>query len=320
MTVGVVLSGAAVEVAAADRHPPRGGPVAGEDSVVEAAATSDGVLPPGGSLLPGESLSLGESITSPNGWYRLVLQHDGNLVLHAAASSNVLWESGTLGRGHRLVMERNGNLVLHRFPFIPRHLLWLSRIYLPPDATADGAQATGDQYWALWQSGTAGSSGAYLTVRDDGVATISHDDGRVLWHVGEPAPDVGLADTKHIVYGVDSQRMWLVEADGSLSDTYLVSGRAGTPGPGRYRVYSKSVQAWSFTPGITMEHMVRFAKSARGNAIGFHSIPVNSLGNPIQTEEELGQYRSAGCVRQRDDKAAQLYDWAPVGTPVVVVA
>ena len=30
--------------------------------------------------------------------------------------------------------------------------------------------------------------------------------------------------------------------------------------------------------------------------------------------------RSAGCVRQRNDKAAQLYEWAPIGTPVAVVA
>ena len=30
--------------------------------------------------------------------------------------------------------------------------------------------------------------------------------------------------------------------------------------------------------------------------------------------------RSAGCVRQRNDKAAQLYEWAPIGTPVAVIA
>jgi lipoprotein-anchoring transpeptidase ErfK/SrfK len=36
----------------------------------------------------------------------------------------------------------------------------------------------------------------------------------------------------------------------------------------------------------------------------------------MQTEAELGYYRSGGCVRQADDKAAALYDWAPIGTTV----
>ena len=107
---------------------------------------------------------------------------------------------------------------------------------------------------------------------------------------------------------------------GSLVDTYLVSGRVGTPAPGRYRVFSKSVNAWSFTPGVTMNHMVRFTRGRSGAAIGFHSIPNDRHGTPIQTIDELGEYRSAGCVRQRNDKATQLYEWAPIGTPVVVIA
>jgi len=39
----------------------------------------------------------------------------------------------------------------------------------------------------------------------------------------------------------------------------------------------------------------------------------------MQTEEELGTFQSAGCVRQADAKAAALYQWTPVGTTVVVV-
>jgi lipoprotein-anchoring transpeptidase ErfK/SrfK len=67
-----------------------------------------------------------------------------------------------------------------------------------------------------------------------------------------------------------------------------------------------------------MEYMVRFARG-RSLAIGFHSIPVYASGRPMQSEAELGQYRSAGCVRQRHAQARQLYEWAPVGTPVVVL-
>ena len=262
-----------------------------------ASATSgreDGALP-GSTMMPGESMSPGESISSPSGRYQLRLQHEGNLVLYDTAGPSALWDSRTVGESDRtLVMQPDGNLVLYELPVTP--------------------------FDALWHSRTYGWPGAFLTVRDDGTVTIGDSDGRVLWTAGASTPDVGLAGTKHVVYGVSDQRVWLVGADGSLVDTYLVSGRVGTPAPGRYRVFSKSVYAWSFTPGVTMKHMVRFARGQSGAAIGFHSIPNDPHAVPIQTEDELGQFRSAGCVRQRNDKAAQLYEWAPIGTPVAVIA
>ncbi|NNC40236.1 MAG: L,D-transpeptidase [Acidimicrobiia bacterium] len=39
----------------------------------------------------------------------------------------------------------------------------------------------------------------------------------------------------------------------------------------------------------------------------------------MQTENELGTFQSAGCVRQSHAKAAALYEWTPVGTAVIVV-
>lgn len=36
-------------------------------------------------------------------------------------------------------------------------------------------------------------------------------------------------------------------------------------------------------------------------------------------QEELGEYRSAGCVRQSPGQAAALYEWADEGTLVVVL-
>lgn len=67
-----------------------------------------------------------------------------------------------------------------------------------------------------------------------------------------------------------------------------------------------------------MEFMVRFARGRR-LAIGFHSIPVSRRGGaPIQSESELGRFRSAGCVRQSYADAARMWEFAGVGTPVVV--
>lgn len=66
-----------------------------------------------------------------------------------------------------------------------------------------------------------------------------------------------------------------------------------------------------------MDYMVRFARTA-GLPIGFHAIP-RMRGRPIQSEQELGTFQSLGCVRQRDEDAITMWNWAHIGTPVVVL-
>ncbi|MFN0090190.1 MAG: DUF4214 domain-containing protein [Acidimicrobiales bacterium] len=135
---------------------------------------------------------------------------------------------------------------------------------------------------------------------------------------GETAPE-GSGAGRRIVYAVAAQQVWLVDDGEAVVRTYAVSGKANTPRPGVYSVYSKSALAYATHDGWTMEHMVRFARGAR-LAIGFHAIPRTRAGRPVQGEDELGAYRSSGCVRQSDADAAFLYEWAPIGTTVVVLA
>lgn len=132
-----------------------------------------------------------------------------------------------------------------------------------------------------------------------------------------PALPGGSGSGRRVVYSNSAQRVWLVEADGSVSNSWLVSGRRGSPRAGFYKVFSKSRYTSALGGRVRMEYMVRFARGRR-LAIGFHSIPVTRRGVPIQSEAELGQFRSAGCVRQRYADAVRLWDFAPVGTPVVV--
>ena len=132
-----------------------------------------------------------------------------------------------------------------------------------------------------------------------------------------PYPDVGKG--KRVIYSNSQQRVWMIDANEQLVDTYLVSGRKGIPYTGTYTVYSKSRKAWAPYGGITMRDMVRFVRPGTwGNqwAYGFHSIPRYPNGNPMQTEDQLGTFRSGGCVRQADHKAAAMYDWASIGTTV----
>ena len=138
---------------------------------------------------------------------------------------------------------------------------------------------------------------------------------------GEEPPPVPEAsgDGRRVVYSNGDQRVWLVDDAGDVIDSYLVSGKKGVPAPGTYEVYSRSETAFAGHDGITMRHMVRFAHGD-DLPIGFHAIPNDASGAPLQSEEQLGGYRSAGCVRQSVKKAAFLYEWATEGTPVVVLA
>lgn len=124
-----------------------------------------------------------------------------------------------------------------------------------------------------------------------------------------------------IVFDLSDQRVWLVDEAGAVARTYLVSGsRYDQLDPGSYAVYSKSEQTTSYTLTETMRYMVRFTKGERA-AIGFHDIPVSKqTGQPVQTDAELGQRLSDGCVRQNPADAEALWQFAPVGTPVVVTA
>jgi lipoprotein-anchoring transpeptidase ErfK/SrfK len=123
---------------------------------------------------------------------------------------------------------------------------------------------------------------------------------------------------RRVVFDISAQRVWLVAAGDRVRRTYPVSGSVtDNLGPGHYEVYSTSRHAVGIDDSGTMRYMVRFAHGERA-AIGFHDIPVKD-GELVQTRAELGTPQSHGCVRQWRPDARALWDFAPVGTTVVVI-
>lgn len=115
------------------------------------------------------------------------------------------------------------------------------------------------------------------------------------------------------------QHIWLVGADGRVVRDFAASGRANWPVTGTYRVYSKSARSSNTRYGVTFRWMVRFTVG-HSSAIGFHSIPRYYDGRPMQSVAQLGQaVGKGGCPHSADADAKFLYDWAGIGTTVVVV-
>jgi hypothetical protein len=132
-----------------------------------------------------------------------------------------------------------------------------------------------------------------------------------------PAPE-GSGTGRRIVYCNSCQRVWLMEDDLYASASYAVSGRRGTPSSGTYHVIRKLENGYAKSdPSLRLPYFVGFTSGATTD-IGFHGIPLRRNGSPIQSESQLGTPLSHGCIRQHQLAAKLLYDWAPVGTTVVV--
>jgi hypothetical protein len=90
-------------------------------------------------------------LSIPTCGYQFNFQSDGNLVL--MKSGQVLWATGTEGRGKTLSMQSDGNLVMY-----------------------DGGNKP------LWATNTDGNSGAFFAIQSDGNLVVYRSDGRqALW-------------------------------------------------------------------------------------------------------------------------------------------
>ena len=128
----------------------------------------------------------------------------------------------------------------------------------------------------------------------------------------------GTGHGRRVVFSEALQRVWLVGTGNKVARTYRVSGSAyDNLDPGTYSVFSRSEQAWGVDDSGSMRWFVRFAEGPEA-AIGFHTIPEIN-GSPVQTIAQLGIPLSHGCIRQEAADARALWEFAPVGTTVVVV-
>ena len=124
---------------------------------------------------------------------------------------------------------------------------------------------------------------------------------------------------RRIVYANRQQRVWVINADNEVIRTFPVSGMLGQPGNGTFSVFSKSPSSYSPEfAGVTFRFMTRFAIGRNGGNIGFHEIPIRN-SKPMQTVDELGAFKGSGCLRSSTQDALFIYQWATLGTKVVVV-
>ena len=125
---------------------------------------------------------------------------------------------------------------------------------------------------------------------------------------------------RRVVYSRDGQRVWAIDENEVVLRSWLVSGsKYNNELPGTHEVYSRSDMSTAWNGKAFLPQMIRWLRTDIGH-IGFHAIPLHRDDkSPYQTEAELGQRLSGGCQRQANADSAFLWDFAQVGTKVVVI-
>ena len=123
------------------------------------------------------------------------------------------------------------------------------------------------------------------------------------------------AEGKYIDINLAIQVMIPFE-NGEPLDAYMISsGKRGLDTPkGEYHTRNKTPRAWSKTYGLYMPYWM--ALTADGK-YGIHELP-EWPGGYKEGANHLGTPVSHGCVRLGVGPAETVYNWAPVGTLVVV--
>lgn len=124
---------------------------------------------------------------------------------------------------------------------------------------------------------------------------------------------------RRVVYKNSLQWIWVIDSQNNVVRVMPVSGRRGVPSVGTYKVNSQSLRSFSLDyEGVWFNNMTRFALGPEGGNIGFHAIPTKN-GKPLQTVEQLGSFQGSGCLRLLPADAKFIFEFARIGTTIVVL-
>jgi lipoprotein-anchoring transpeptidase ErfK/SrfK len=132
-----------------------------------------------------------------------------------------------------------------------------------------------------------------------------------------PIPTATPAPAKKIVVSISQQRLRAYENGVVKWNWVCSSGRYGSGTRlGEFAVQSKFPNAWGGTWSIWMPYWLGIYW-AGGTENGIHALPINPDGSTLWAGY-LGTPISFGCIVLDTWAAKLLFDWADIGTPVII--
>lgn len=142
----------------------------------------------------------------------------------------------------------------------------------------------------------------------------SYADGEEVRNGYDPAAPTPARLKKRIEISLSHQELTYYLGPKPINRGPVSTGRPGKPTPvGRFAINRKIPRAWSGSAKLWMPWWMSFI----GNTYGIHELP-EWPGGRKEGAESLGTPASGGCVRLGVGPAKELYDWAEVGTPVII--
>jgi lipoprotein-anchoring transpeptidase ErfK/SrfK len=130
----------------------------------------------------------------------------------------------------------------------------------------------------------------------------------------EPDTTSGLYEGKYLEIDLSGQQIYQYEGEILVGHYRVSTGKWSTPTPiGTFAINAKIPRAYSRPYDLYMPYWMAFL----GSSYGLHELPEWPDGRK-EGEGHLGTPVSHGCIRLGVGDAQSIYDWAEVGTPVVV--
>ncbi|MHA5052761.1 hypothetical protein [Streptomyces sp. SD15] len=115
---------------------------------------------------------------------------------------------------------------------------------------------------------------------------------------------------ERVVYSVDDDRVWLVDANNKAQRTFKVTPGTVDPAIGTYAVTTRSKEVTG-SDGVQIEHVVRFT-IVDDIAIGFSAALNGSTAAPDPA-------RRLGGIRESRADGTAMWEFATVGVKIVVI-
>jgi hypothetical protein len=115
---------------------------------------------------------------------------------------------------------------------------------------------------------------------------------------------------RRVVYSLDDDRVWLVDAGEKVKRTFRVTPGTVDPPAGSYTVTSRS-NAVTGTDGLPVEHVVRFA-TIENTTVGFSALADGAAPRPNPAVK-------TGGIRETRGDGDAMWDFATIGRTVVVI-
>jgi LysM repeat protein len=261
---------------------------------VSSAPATAGALAAAGAthtVQPGENL------------YRIALRY--GTTVKALAELNGIYNPGHIAVGQKLIIP--GSPTAPTVAYQPQHASESHTVQRGETLSAI-AHRYGVTIWTLVQVNSIANPavifpGQVLVIPQTGGGSSA------------PAPAAG-GGGKRILIDISEQHLYAYQGDVLIYSFVVSTGMNNGTRTGNFRVLDKIPNAYASTWNLQMPYWLGIYW---GGALenGIHALPILSNGQ-LLWEGYLGTPVSFGCIILGTQEARLLYEWAEVGTPVVI--